>query len=181
MSTPVITRTNAFLSACRIVEAKSPVDSPEQWDMTLKFWDEQKPAQETSIVINRSQRDRIRKKTRPGHASTPQPGTPPAAKSHSEPSHPLPATIGTPPSTHKSATNTDKNQDRTVDFTFIVMFAITLALICTLNAIVHLPLLIHTAIVSFISFIFGALTFAYTGPFKEWVNSFASKSKSKKE
>lgn len=159
-----------------VVEAKATVDTPEQWDMTLKFWDEQKPSQEMPIVINRSQRDKIRKKSRTSHLSSGQPVASPSTKTHGEQSAPTHPTIGTPPSTQKSTTIQDKSQDRTVDFTFIVMFALTLAVVIGINAFVAIPLPIYTAIIAAISFISGAGTYAYTGPFKEWVNSFASKS-----
>lgn len=150
--------------------------------MTLKFWDEQKPSQEMSIAINRSQRDKIRKKSRTAHLSSEQPAASPSTKHNGEPSTQSHPTIGTPPTTQKSAPVPDKSQDRTVDFTFIVMFAITLAIVIGINAIITIPLPIYTAIIAAISFVSGAATYAYTGPFKEWVNSFASKSsKSKRE
>jgi hypothetical protein len=159
------------------VSAKGVVDTSQQWEMKLMFA-EGKREQEIEIVINRSKRDLIKAKTSKLGASSTSSSTPPTSTERRQPDTKQPA--ASPPSAVVSKPSSDRAVDRTVDFTFIVMFAITLSLIFIIHDIVKLPFLCHPALVAFISFVLGAMTFAYSGPFKEWLGTFTTKSKVKK-
>jgi hypothetical protein len=179
----------------RTVSAKGVVDSSQQWDMKLTI-SAQLPSPMPSIaasvagstppsklqeqvidlVINRSKRDMIKEKL-PKATST----TPGSDKRTGELKSPS-AGLSTPPPSRPSD---ERLSEKTLDFTFVVMFAVTLSIIFILHDLVQLPWLVHPTFVALVSFVMGAMTYAYSGPFKEWIsvttlNRLTSKPKVKK-
>lgn len=141
--------------------------------MKLVF-NEAKREQEIEIVINRSKRDIIREKsTKLGSSSTPVTSSPVGSDKTAVAEKPP---IASPTSPSDSKSSIERSTDKTLDFTYVVMFAVTLSLIYFIQEFVYVPV----ALTALVSFILGGMTYAYTGPFKEWLNTFATKSKVKK-
>ena len=163
------------------VSAKSPVDNSQQWEMKLTITDG-KHEQVIDIVINRSKRDKIKEKTSKAGSSMSGVSTPTGGPEKRLSEGRTTAGILTPPPSRLSE---DRPSEKTLDFTFVVMFAITLSIIFIIHDIVQLPWLVHPTFVALISFVMGAMTYAYSGPFKEWIsvttlNRLTSKPKVKK-
>lgn len=134
--------------------------------MTLQVWDTRQK-QDFPITINRSKRDHIppkepKKSNLASSSSSNSPGLPPASDKKSPEGKTPSSSTGTPPPHTRSASD-DRPADRTLDFTYIVVFAVLLAMFWIVHDYFQSPALSHPVVVAPLFFILGVCTYWSSG------------------